>query len=71
MSQLHCPFCGSTSVKIQVNNTYTYVQASGRCNKCHTRGPLVKYTFKQDWEKREAIKKQVSEQALNLWNNRV
>lgn len=69
MQQNKCPFCGSTKVKIIVTGTYTKLNASGRCNCCYARGPIVSKKF-MSYNDRENVRKEVIEEAINFWNNR-
>ncbi len=74
MDQLSCPFCGSNKVKIQFNESYNQMKASGRCNRCHTRGPLVSKRidgFSISVEEHQIIREYLNKEALRLWNNRL
>lgn len=72
MDQLSCPFCGSSKVKIQVNQTYFMIKASGRCNSCHARGPLFSKPIDVlNVEELKNAREYVTSEALKHWNNRI
>lgn len=75
MKQLPCPFCGSDKVKIQINTTWRGdMKASGRCNKCHTRGPIVSTPIPMtelSVEERTSTRQRITEEAIKIWNSRV
>lgn len=77
-----CPFCGSISVKIEKKRkplagrreTYRFL-LSGRCMKCHARGPVVsgELTFAGTMESyNQNVKKleELENQAMDAWNAR-
>ena len=72
MNQITCPFCGSNKVKIQVNQSYNAIKASGRCNSCHARGPLCSKLLRgaKDVETFKTTREEVTSEALQRWNNR-
>lgn len=69
-----CPFCGSDKTKVQVNRTYSYIKASGRCNSCHARGPLISKSLSgikfTSIDEIKNIEKDVKKLALKEWNFR-
>lgn len=69
MQQNNCPFCGSNKVKIIVANGFTRLKASGRCNCCHARGPIISKEVRS-YNDIENIRKDIIEEATKLWNNR-
>ena len=77
-----CPFCGAVNVKIEKKrkpnrgsrDTYRF-SVSGRCMKCHARGPVVSgdLTFAGTMESYNKNAKKLEElenQAMEAWNAR-
>lgn len=67
-----CPFCGSNKTKVQVNRTYSYIRASGRCNSCHARGPIITKSLSSikfnSIDEITNIEKDVKNLAIDKWN---
>lgn len=66
-----CPFCGSTSLKIESKHHGKYSgtgthSATVRCNKCHARGPTASCKAERGKYHADEYTRQ---QAVNLWNN--
>ena len=73
MSELKpCPFCGSTSLKIESKHNGTHYwtgtrSATVRCNKCHARGGTASCKVEIGKYSADEVTKS---QAIDAWNRR-
>lgn len=68
-----CPFCGSTSLKIEIkhNGTLYYsgtLSATVRCNKCHARGGTASCKVEKG---KYCADNETEGRAIEAWNRRV
>lgn len=69
---LPCPFCGSTSLKIESKHNGTHYwtgthSATVRCNKCHARGGTASCKVEKSIIRADSATEQ---KAIEAWNRR-
>lgn len=67
-----CPFCGSTSLKIEIKNAGPWewtgkLNAVVRCHKCHARGGTAYVYEKSSFD---VAKEKVTQEVIAKWNMR-
>ena len=68
-----CPFCGSTSLKLEHKHNGTHYwtgthSATVRCNKCHARGGTA--SVKVEAVERGCVDEETKRRAIDAWNRR-